>query len=115
TRSHEMLFMLSKQPRYFYDADAIAEDAVSDAPSGNGFAGRQDHRLSGGLAVGGTQARWEPGGKRNRRDVWTLSSEPFPGAHFAVFPTKLVEPCILAGSREGDVVLDPFAGAATTG
>ena len=52
---------------------------------------------------------------RNRRTVWTIATQPFPGAHFATFPTALVEPCILAGSRPGDVVLDPFAGAGTTG
>ena len=52
---------------------------------------------------------------RNKRDVWTIGSEPFKGAHFAVMPEALVEPCVLAGSREGDLVLDPFAGSGTVG
>jgi site-specific DNA-methyltransferase (cytosine-N4-specific) len=54
-------------------------------------------------------------GGRNRRSVWTIATQPFPGAHFATFPPDLIEPCILAGSREGDTVLDPFAGSGTTG
>ncbi len=53
-------------------------------------------------------------GKRNRRSVWSIATKPYKGAHFAVFPTTLVEPCILTGSRPGDVVLDPFAGSGTT-
>lgn len=99
TRAHEQVFMLAKSARYFYDAAAIAEDAVSDHASGNGYA--RDER--------------ETYRNRNRRDVWTLSSQPFPEAHFATFPPKLVEPCILAGCPEGGVVLDPFSGAGTTG
>ena len=51
---------------------------------------------------------------RNRRDVWTISTKPYKGAHFAVFPEALVEPCILAGSRKGGIVLDPFLGSGTT-
>ena len=57
----------------------------------------------------------EIGGTRNKRDVWSITTKPFKGAHFAVMPPDLVEPCILAGSRPGDVVLDPFAGAGTVG
>jgi site-specific DNA-methyltransferase (cytosine-N4-specific) len=52
---------------------------------------------------------------RNKRSVWTVATQPFPGAHFATFPPKLIEPCILAGSAPGDTVLDPFAGSGTTG
>ena len=54
-------------------------------------------------------------GRRNKRDVWTVASTPYAGAHFATFPPKLIEPCILAGSRVGDIVLDPFFGSGTTG
>jgi DNA modification methylase len=82
---------------YAYDADAIRE-GDSGRPSGNGFAGRQEYRLSGGLAVGGTVEQWQPGGGRNKRNVWTVATEPFPGAHFATFGTKWIEPCVLAGS-----------------
>lgn len=53
--------------------------------------------------------------RRNKRDVWTVSTSGFRGAHFAVFPEKLIEPCILAGCPEGGTVLDPFAGSGTTG
>src|SRR5690606_14855933 len=99
TRSLEFIFLLAKRPRYVYDAAAIREQD-GGAPSGTGFAGRQDHRLSGGLAVGGTEAAWEPGGGRNKRDVWTVTAKPFAGAHFATFPPALIEPCILAGCPE---------------
>ncbi len=116
TKAHEYLFLLSKSRSYFYDAGAIAESAVSDHPSGNGYA--RDERLSYADA-NGARGQSEPwanvGGTRNRRSVWTIPSSPFPGAHFATFPPKLIEPCILAGSHPDDLVLDPFAGSGTTG
>jgi len=115
TKAHEYLFLLSKSSSYVYDADAIAEQAVSDAPSGNGFA--RAHRLSinrGGEPRG--SGKWDDvGGMRNKRSVWTVASQPYDGAHFATYPPKLIEPCVLAGSRPGDVVLDPFFGSGTTG
>ena len=115
TKAHEYLFLLTKSQRYYWDAEAMQEDAVSDHPSGNGSAGRQggaEHMpMSGGA---GTQEQWTPGGKRNRRSVWTVPTQPYSGAHFAVFPPALIEPCILAGSRPGDLVLDPFMGSGTT-
>ena len=80
-----------------------------------------DNRVSGtGLARGmngqaDRQGNFEPiNGKRNRRSVWVIATSPYPDAHFATFPEKLVEPCILAGSKVGDVVLDPFSGSGTT-
>lgn len=173
TRSHEFIFLLTKSQRYFYDAQAIAERAVSDHGSGNGF--ERGERLSFANADGSPRGggRWVPksmkipsgwdigpgqhgsfhkdgrraknlsaaertAGKRllenvarkradgashdnpfgldtrNRRDVWTIRSEPFPGAHFAVFPTELPRLCIMAGCKPGGVVLDPFAGSGTT-
>jgi DNA modification methylase len=115
TKSHEYVFLLSKAERYFYDAAAIKERDSGES-SGNGFAGRQGtaeyHAASGGE---GTDERWQPGEGRNRRSVWTITTKPFSGAHFATFPRELVQPCILAGSRSGDVVLDPFMGSGTTG
>lgn len=63
---------------------------------------------------GGQSMQAEPNGKRNRRSVWTVPTQPYAGAHFAVFPAALIEPCVLAGSRPGDVVLDPFMGSGTT-
>lgn len=115
TRSHEYVFLLSKSDRYFYDHEAVKEPAVSDHPSGNGF--KRDARLSYKDANGtrGNDAQWDGvGGKRNRRSVWNVNTKPYKGAHFAVFPPALIEPCVLAGSRPGDVVLDPFMGSGTT-
>lgn len=115
TKAHEYLFLLTRSERYYWDAEAMKEDATSKAPSGNGFAGRQsgaEHMpMSGG---DGIKDRWQPGGKRNRRSVWTVPTQPYSGAHFAVFPPALIEPCILAATRPGDVVIDPFMGSGTT-
>jgi len=115
TKAHEYLFLLAKSERYHYDADAIAEPSVSDRPAGNGY--KRDARLTTRGAGGprGGDTPWQPTETRNRRTVWTIPTRPFHGAHFATFPVDLVEPCILAGSRPGDTVLDPFAGAGTTG
>ena len=115
TRAHEYIFLFSKSPRYFYDADAIREPD-GGKPSGNGFV--RDYRLTYQNADGtgrGRDEQWEPGGGRNKRSVWTVATQPFPAAHFATFPPALIEPCVLAGSAEGDTVLDPFAGSGTTG
>jgi DNA modification methylase len=68
--------------------------------------------MSGGA---GTVEQWEPGGKRNRRSVWSVATQPFKEAHFATYPPELIEPCILAGCPVGGTVLDPFGGAGTTG
>lgn len=112
TRSHEQIFMLTKSARYFYDFEAIREPATSERPSGNGY--ERAERLS--VNGRGQPHRWENvGGMRTKRSVWNVAFQPYREAHFATFPPKLIEPCILAGSRPGDTVLDPFAGAATTG
>ena len=116
TKSHEYLFLLAKNERYYYDAAAIAEEASGRAPGNVTHkgadayaAGAEFHRTKSGLvAIGAREVR-------NKRSVWTVATHPFPEAHFATFPPALVEPCILAGSRPGDLVLDPFAGAGTVG
>jgi DNA modification methylase len=100
TRSHEQVFMLTKAPRYFYDAEALAEPSVSDHDSGNGYARdeRQTYRDANGPR--GQREGWtrEANPTRNRRSVWTLGPERFPEAHFAVMPSKLARDCVLAGS-----------------
>lgn len=120
TKSHEQLFMLSPSASYYYDAPAIAEAAIWAGSSGY-FAGAKSaaraeangRKPSGNEAAG--SARVPVGETRNRRSVWTVPTRAYPEAHFAVMPPDLVEPCILAGSRAGDLVLDPFAGSGTTG
>ena len=117
TRSHEYLFMLTKRERYFYDADAIRED-FADARQGRDGGAKESERNVGGRSDGYTKpSAIDPShnGGRNRRSVWVVNPRPYDGAHFAVMPPMLVEPCILAGSREGDTVLDPFGGSGTVG
>lgn len=119
TKSHETVFLFTKNERYYFDQQAIREpasEAGREISLGDrSFARRQAdgmNRPRSGNAHADTYSVKE---FRNKRDVWTLSTEPNPEAHFATFPKKLVEPCVLAGSREGDVVLDPFSGSGTTG
>jgi len=109
TKSHEYLFLLSKRERYYYDAAAIAEPAALGARRLNG-----GHSGNGDLQDNGRQNTSELV-ERNKRSVWTVATQPYSEAHFATFPPALIEPCILAGSRPGDVVLDPFFGSGTTG
>ena len=116
TKAHEYIFLLSKSDRYYFDSDAIHEPAVW-APSKQS---KEVEREPGYYGGKGTDAsRNDKSFKairetRNRRSVWTVATKPYKGAHFATFPTALVEPCILAGSRQGDIVLDPFMGSGTT-
>jgi DNA modification methylase len=113
TKAHEYVFLLSKSERYFWDADAVREANQGDGRARGGFGGKQAGQ-NGNATYSGKVWDDNPLG-RNRRTVWTIATEPCRAAHFAVMPTKLVEPCILAGSRLGDLVLDPFAGAGTVG
>ena len=116
TRAHEYVFLLTKSARYFYDADAIAE--VSTYPGDNRAKRTDTRKVTDPMcADGGSRARTgNPTGEtRNARSVWTIASQPYAGAHFATMPPELARRCILAGSRKGDVVLDPFNGAGTTG
>jgi DNA modification methylase len=94
TVSHEHIFLLAKQQRYYYDQQAIAEPSVSDHGSGNGFK-RPARLVAGGR---GNDEPWEPQPTRNARDVWSIPTRPYSGAHFAVFPEELPRRCILAGS-----------------
>lgn len=116
TKAHEYIFLFAKSERYYFDADAIKEQAVSNHASGNGFKGRQGGAIHTPMSGGaGTADQWLPGGMRNRRSVWTVSTKPFKGAHFATFPPDLIDPCVLAGCPVDGTVLDPFFGAGTTG
>ena len=117
TKAHEQVFLLSKRGRYFFDADAIAEPAINagrvveyDGTQKNCSAGdsANDRRTLIDRTV-------EVGETRNARTVWTIATQPFKEAHFATFPPELARRCIAAGSAHGDTVLDPFAGAGTTG
>ncbi len=116
TKAHEYIFLLTKQPKYYYDADAIKEPLKypkeTRRPLGSDGAwkldGREQGENGGGKAYGGYPK------KRNKRSVWSVTVKSFAGAHFATFPPDLIEPCILAGSNEGNIVLDPFNGAGTT-
>jgi DNA modification methylase len=117
TKAHEYLFLLAKGERYFYDAEAIAERSV-DAPGvsrGGSMSrfGRTEQLIAAEAHRG--EKEYASNGYRNRRSVWTVATQPFPEAHFATFPEALVEPCVLAGSRPRDLVLDPFAGSGTVG
>ena len=117
TSAHEHIFLLAKSQRYFYDAEAIKEDSTPDmqrrAAMGHtrGDGTRDASRGGAATLLGGVVDATG----RNKRNVWKVTTQPFPGAHFAVFPPKLIEPCILAGSPESSTVLDPFAGSGTTG
>lgn len=115
TKSHEYIFLLSKSATYYYDPEAIAEPALDSGGNGT-FAGRQGGSRGTAVSGGRGTATTHPYGlTRNARSVWTISTQPFSGAHFAVFPDALPERCILAGSRPGDTVCDPFTGSGTTG
>jgi DNA modification methylase len=123
TKAHEYFFLLSKLPQYYFNHEAIKEPAKfvnSSRPHVIAEKSRKSLRTDiesrhRSAIKGGQTLQKNPDGKRNRRSVWTVTTKPFKGAHFATFPPDLIEPCILAGSPEGGVVLDPFFGAGTTG
>ncbi len=123
TKSHEYVFLLTKGTRYFYDADAVRQPyAQSTIPQrGTDYKGTATKDYEGGRAQNPSDTKrriiesMEKRGGANLRTVWTIASQPCREAHFATFPEALAERCILAGSRAGDTVLDPFAGAGTTG
>ena len=113
TKSHEYLFLLTKSGKYYYDADAISEPSI-DKESFTGRRKRSPDMRETGLAPqhpeNNTGKRYP---KRNKRSVWTIPTMGYKDAHFATFPPDLVKPCVLAGSKPGDVILDPFGGSGT--
>jgi DNA modification methylase len=148
TKAHEYIFLLSKQPKYYFDAKAMQEPVApsqvgrvrADRVGGTSHKERGQHSIGHvytgarprventrkelrtdtesrhrSSIPGGQSLQAEPDGTRNRRSVWTVATQPYAGAHFATFPPELIRPCVLAGSRPGDVVLDCFNGSGTTG
>ncbi|SKB32195.1 DNA-methyltransferase [Sphingopyxis flava] len=142
TKAHEYIFLLSKGPKYYYDQDAILEpvspntharvsqDVINQVGSARAHAGgktngnmkavvRNPKQAQPGSGIKNNSSFADavclPVSERNKRSVWTVATQPFKGAHFATFPPALIEPCILAGSPVGGMVLDPFGGAGTTG
>ena len=144
TKAHEYIFLLSKSERYYYDQDAISEPIaqasiarlsqpnIANQMGSDRVPGKTNGTMKAVVRSSGNKERkqrpgspdshhgkqagsvpWE-GSTRNKRSVWTVSTKPYKGAHFATFPIDLIEPCILAGSRGNDIVLDPFMGSGTT-
>lgn len=112
-KSHEHIFLLTKSSKYFFNYEAIREPRVS--LSNNHQFGGKKYNDPNNMVYGSIGSIYKSDGKRNKRDVWSIPTQPFKGSHFAVMPEALVKPCILAGSREGETILDPFFGAGTTG
>ena len=132
TRSHEYIFLLTKSERYYYDADAIKEPGSFAGPSGpgtqktphaQGFGRRtREEEIVRQDKQRGHGDRWDAMSKeeqtdlmRNKRSVWNIATRPYPEAHYAVFPEEIPKICILASTKKGDIVLDPFGGSGTTG
>jgi len=132
TKSHEYIFLLAKQERYHFDSEAMKEPAVTGY-NGSKFDDPRDLAIRpttgrqprfGGNKYGDSDDpkhatksgnEYSPTGTRNKRSVWTVSTKPYKGAHFATFPPDLIKPCVLAGCPVGGTVLDPFSGSGTTG
>ena len=110
TKSHEYIFLLSKSKNYYYDNEAIKEPAkdwgTRDRTNG------KYHNKGTGLQPHTGLSKSYP--TKNKRSVWTVTSKPYKEAHFATYPPDLIEPCIKAGSKKGDIILDPFMGSGTT-
>lgn len=132
TKAHEYVFLLTKSARYYYDAEAVKEPSVYPEDDRKARASEDQKRAPTDKVSGirpkqdqvgkrqytGFNARYDNSGPyptRNLRSVWNIATQPTPFAHFATMPEKLVKPCILAGSRAGDIVLDPFSGSGTVG
>ena len=111
TKSHEYIFLLSKSKYYYYDHEAIKEPVKQDWGTRNRKNGKYHNEGTGLQPHSGLTKSYT---KKNKRSVWSVTNKPYKGAHFACYPPDLIEPCILAGSEEGDIVIDPFMGSGTT-
>ncbi len=122
TKSHEYIFLLSKSAKYYYDSDAIREPLAASTQNdprmqdmGRTYNGKGRGAYGETGKANGSMEAWtlNPNG-RNKRDVWTVTTKPYKGAHYATFPPDLIKPMILAGCPKGGIVLDPFVGSGTT-
>ena len=111
TKSHEYIFLFSKSKKYFYDNEAIKEPVKQDWGTRDRTKGKYHNAGTGLSPHSGLSKSYTT---KNKRSVWSVTNKPYKGAHFAVYPPDLIEPCIKAGSEEGDIVLDPFMGSGTT-
>ena len=112
TKAHEYIFLFSKKQKYYFDYEAIKEPVKEDWGTRNRINGKYHNEGTGLTPHTGLEKSYE---MANKRSVWTVNTSTYKGAHFATFPEKLIEPMILAGSRVGNIVLDPFFGSGTTG
>ena len=143
TKSHEYIFLLAKSAKYYYDADAIKENSTTNESRPNGIVRDRIYNYNSKQKVlrvqrdsfkrnSGRPKELIPGNKknchrtnrkediwdtnyRNKRSVWTVATKSYKEAHFATYPEKLIEPCVLAGTKKNDTIIDPFFGAGTTG
>ena len=111
TKAHEYIFLMSKSQKYHYDHEAIKDPVKQDWGTRDRTDGKYHNEGSGLQPHSGLEKSYE---MANKRSVWTVNTKPYAGAHFAVFPSDLIEPCILAGAPAGGIVLDPFMGSGTT-
>ena len=115
TKSHEYVFLLTKNPTYYFDHEAIKEPAIHAGNVVKAYKSgkNQTEQKFRDTATGGHDI--SVGETRNKRSVWTVNTKGYKEAHFAVYPPELITPCVLAGSAPGETVLDPFSGSGTTG
>ena len=118
TSAHEKIWLITKSKKYYYDADAIKEPVKENSKKRVQYGLKASHKTN-PYSYMDTDKMGErfcnSDGKRNKRNVWTITTKPFKEAHFATFPKDLIEPCIKAGCPKGGIVLDPFGGSGTTG
>jgi len=123
TKAHEYIFLLSKSKQYYFDNEAIKESSTGESKGISSSFKRDGSKRGESICPNSPMPTHRPdrpdvlydGDTRNRRSVWTVATKPYSGAHFATFPPDLIEPCVLAGSPENGIVLDPFGGSGTTG
>lgn len=111
TKAHEYIFLMSKSQKYYYDHESIKDPVKQDWGARDRTDGKYHNEGSGLQPHSGLEKSYE---MANKRSVWTVNTKPYAGAHFAVFPQELIEPCIMAGAPVGGIVLDPFMGSGTT-